>query len=112
MKKMNKIIVLLLAASMLTATVGALEAQPEKAKTEYALSELPQNIKTLLPDSSQIQSIQKDDDLYSIITNNEDGTHTAAVSAVPVKYQTEDGKTELIDTSIVSNGLVNNLFQG
>lgn len=54
---MTKLIVLLLAASMLTATVGALEVQPEKEKTEYALSELPQNIKTLLPDSSQILSV-------------------------------------------------------
>ena len=112
MKKMKKLIALFLAASMLTATVGALEVQPEEAKTEYALSELPQNIKTLLPDSSQILSVQKDDDPYSIITNNEDGTHTATVFAAPVKYQTEDGKTELIDTSIVSNGLVNSVFQG
>lgn len=49
MKKMKKLIALFLAASMMTATVGALEARPEKAKTEYAWSELPQNIKTLLP---------------------------------------------------------------
>ncbi len=115
MKKNRKtFIAAILATSLLTATVGAIEVSPDTAPAldSYTLAQLPQNIRVSLTEQDQIVSVQKDDDPFSITVNNQDGSKTATVFSVPVKYETTDGKIELIDTSIVSNGVLNNLFQG
>jgi len=114
MYKTKKFISIILATSLLTATVGAIEVSPDTAPAldSYTLDQLPQNIRVSLTEQDQIVSVQKDDDPFSITVNNQDGSKTATVFSVPVKYETTDGKIELIDTSIVSNGVLNNLFQG
>ena len=90
-------------------SVPVIESQ-EKS-TVYSLNSVPDNIKSLLKEQTDVISIQKDDDIYSLTTNKNDGSHNTTVYSVPIKFENKNGEKEFIDTSIVSNGLIEKIFQ-
>ena len=114
-RKVQKIstVSLFLAILFGVTSVSAVNLPVEKqVSNEYALADLPQNIQSLLHENQSASSLQKDDDVFSLTANNEDGSKTTTVFSVPVKYENKAGEIDFIDTSIVSNGLLEKMFQG
>lgn len=122
MSKFNKrkawissLIALSLLVNVLSASAEGIRTievkESQENVTVYSLDDIPNNIKSLLKENTNIASIQKDDDIYSLTTNNNDGSYNTTVYSVPIKFENKNGEKEFIDTSIVSNGLLENIFQ-
>ena len=129
MKKMNKIIALLLAASMLTATVGALEVQPIESQQETSIADTLSNflLNKIQEDPTDIAAIkdsasdgenqpqrapvQPDANSSEIDTeeleDNElnlqltDGTYSFYSFSEDIKFTDENGIVQYKDTTIV-----------
>jgi len=53
-----------------------------------------------------------DDDLYTVTADNSDGTKTACMFGMPVKYKDVDGTTKFIDTSIQETSILKKVTDG
>lgn len=127
MKKIISLIVafcmVLLAAAPISASeqnslssatqLQASDAQPQY--TYYDIADIPDNIRMLLKDHGTIdedyqlvksQSSENEksnkDSIYSLQLQKRDGSGIATVYSVPVKYIDDNGKIQLVDTSLKS----------
>jgi len=83
----------------------------ESSKKYIDIGSTPKNIQALMDtDVTDDTQILESDDLYQIATENTDGTGKISTFTVPVKYIDSKGKSQYIDTSMVSNGALDSLL--
>ena len=90
-------------------SVPVIESQ-EKS-TVYSLNSVPDNIKSLLKEQTDVISIQKDDDIYSLTTNKNDGSHNTTVYSVPIKFENKNGKKNLLILLLFQMDLLKKFFK-
>lgn len=119
-----------LIACVIPLTSTAEPAQEKVSGGFVDMADVPENIRVLLtskdyPASSQTRAsrtgmledtaslrIVDTDDLNSIWVEDGEGNGTAHIFAVPVRYETEDGKTAFIDTSMTAENFIASLMTG
>ena len=115
--------------ALLACTTPAFAAETDSPAEEsgfLSLSDVPDNIRFLLDteasaggaqalsanSSSAVSALQivDTDDLGTIRVEDSQGNGTAHVFAVPVRYETDEGEIEFIDTSMTQESFVTSLF--
>ena len=106
--------------SLCLGSLGAAGAAPTKAEPELstgghpliAAASVPETVRELIGlEADAPQKVVQTDNLYEILTENEDGSGQGTLFAAPVKYIDEDGQAQFIDSSIVPKGFFRSLLQ-
>ena len=122
---------LLTVSALLACTIPAVSAAEEAEAEENTgfvdAASVPDNILSLIgldksapsvgihpqsvaPNAAPVPQIVDTDDLGTIRVEDSQGNGTAHVFAVPVRYETEEGEIEFIDTSMTQESFVTSLF--
>lgn len=106
--------------SLCLGSLGAAGAAPTKAEPELstgghplmAAAAVPETVRELIGlEADAPQKVVQTDNLYEILTENEDGSGQGTLFAAPVKYIDKNGQAQFIDSSIVPKGIFRSLFQ-
>lgn len=106
--------------SLCLGSLGAAGAAPTKAEPELstgghplmAAAAVPEAVRELIGlEADAPQKVVQTDNLYEILTENEDGSGQGTLFAAPVKYIDKNGQAQFIDSSIVPKGIFRSLFQ-